>query len=215
MRRLTLGQFNLGAQRMQSVSKMMNVGMGTLMVLLSLAARPAYAIDQASTVIALRLASTITGGTMSVTDPLFTQMVSRVQANDIQGAALIAAKSKYFANYLAKRLAFQMQSPALSISGISDSDGTAFLIAHFTGAAGKPPSISTIWSENETYLVNIPINSVMTPTHINQVAGNSGFKIAPGGIDWSTQLTTGGPQQAVDFLASQNPNPKSYLSIPR
>ncbi len=114
-----------------------------------------HAQDVNSKAIALRLAGTITGGFMPSTDPLFTQMVARVTANDIQGAAAIAANSKYFASYLARRLALQMQSPALDASVGLDSDATAFIIGHFVGAAGAPPSISTLWSDNFTYALNL------------------------------------------------------------
>lgn len=121
-----------------------------------LSAIPSFAIDVASTATALRMKNAITGGLMSNSDPLFAQMVAKVQAGDLVGAANIAAQSKYFANYLARRLALQMQTPALDAGGITDNDASAFLIAHFTGAGGAPARISTIWSENATYLVLLP-----------------------------------------------------------
>jgi hypothetical protein len=169
-----------------------------IFLFLSFLARPAMAIDEASTIKALRLSASITGGTMPTSDPVFAQMVAQVQAGNLKGAATLAAESKYFTNYLAKRLAFQMQSPALDETIALDTDGTAFLIAHFTGAGGNPPSLSTIWSENQTYLVNVPINGVMTPTHINEVNTLTAKAISPSSIDWSTQIVQGGPQQAID-----------------
>jgi len=193
---------------------MKKVGQILLLIsILALSAPPALAIDQASTLIALRLAYTITGGLMPSSDPLIAQMVTQIQAGNTKGAALIAAKSKYFANYLAKRLAYQMQTPALDATTAVDSDGTAFLIAHFTGAAGIAPSISTIWSENQTYLVNVPISGVPTPTHANQVATNTGFTISPLQIDWSSQLVTGGPQMAILTSSDVFPNTPVYTAI--
>src|SRR5665213_1354765 len=117
-----------------------------------------FALDVPSTTIALRLRNGITGGTMPVTDPLFTKMVTQVAAGDIYGAAQTAASSKYFANYFARRLALQMQTPSLDTTGIKDSDATAFLIAHFVGAQGVAPRLSTIWAESATYLVVNPDN---------------------------------------------------------
>lgn len=90
---------------------------------------------------------------MSSSDPLFAGVVQQIQNNNLQGAALIVAQTPYFTNYLARRLALEMQTPALSAVGITDNDATAFLIAHFSGSGGVGPSISTIWSENATYLV--------------------------------------------------------------
>lgn len=148
-------------------------------------------LAQNATVTALRLANEITGGYMPTTDPLFTQMVSQVQAGNIQGAAATAANSKYFANYLARRLAFQMQTPSLDASAITDSDATAYLIAHFVGGNGFSPSISTIWSEDATYLVDV--NG--TNTH----AASLGAQEAA--VDWSSQLVQvqGQNAQVVTF----------------
>lgn len=139
------------------------------------------AMDVTSTVTALRLANTITGGYMPTSDPLFTKMVTKVQAGDMLGAALIAAQSKYFANYLARRLALQMQNPALDASIVTDNDATAFLIAHFVGAGSNTPSISKIWSDNLTYMVN---NG--DPTNPIHAADLKATDIAA--LDWSTAL---------------------------
>jgi hypothetical protein len=163
-----------------------------LLFLSSINAQPAAALDETSTVTALRLSGKITGGSLPPSDPLFSQMVAQIQAGNPQGAALTAANSRYFANYFARRFAWQMQTPALDATASKDSDATAFLIAHFTGAAGTKPSISTIWSENQTYVVNVTNSGVTTPTHANLVAN-------PENVDWYSQLTTAGPQTALDY----------------
>lgn len=143
----------------------------------------ALAIDAPSTVATLRLANTITGGFMPSNDPLFGQMLVKVQAGDIQGAAALAANSRYFANYLARRLAFQMQNPSLDAGSVTDSDATAFLIAHFVGAGTAKPSISSIWSENATYLVNVTANGVTSQVH---AASLTAAQLAA--VDWSSSL---------------------------
>ena len=167
----------------------MKVLLTSAIVFLMSHAQTSFALDAAATGTALRLANTITGGYMPSTDPIFTGMVSKVQAGDLQGAALDAANSKYFANYLARRLAFQMQNPSLDASTVTDSDATAFLIAHFAGAGGTKPSISTIWSENATYLVNV--NG--TPTH---AASLTPAQLVT--VDWMAMLTQQQGQNAKD-----------------
>lgn len=147
--------------------------------------RSGFAIDVAATVTALRMNNAITGGLLSTTDPLFAQMVSKIQSGDLAGAARIAANSKYFANYLARRLALQMQNPALDGAGITDSDATAFLIAHFVGAGG-PPRLSTLWSENATYLVNLPNRTAV------HAASLSTQQLAT--VDWTDLVRVGGQQ---------------------
>lgn len=126
-----------------------------LLCALSAYGRYVFAQDVASKATALRLSRIITGGFMPTSDPLFTQMANRVAAGDMRGAADIAAKSKYFASYLGRRLALQMQSPALDASSGTDNDATAFIIGHFVGAAGAPPSISGLWSDNFTYALDL------------------------------------------------------------
>jgi hypothetical protein len=148
------------------------------------------AMDVAATTTALRLANTITGGYMPSSDPIFAQMVAKVQAGDLAGAATLAADSKNFASYHARRLALQMQTPALDASTGTDNDATAFLIAHFVGANGVPPSLSTIWSENATYLVN----RGGTPVH---AADLSAADLAS--VDWATDLVRTEGQTAVDL----------------
>ena len=129
----------------------------------------AYGLDVAATAKTLRLSNTITGGLMPATDPAFEQMRVKVQAGDIKGAALLATTTSYYVKYLAKRLAYQMQSPALDANIITDSDATAFLIAHLAEVAGQKPSISTIWSENATYLVNVTAGGATTQVHASSL----------------------------------------------
>jgi len=147
---------------------------------------PVFALDVAATATVLRMKNAITGGLMPATDPLFAQMVAKVQAGDLVGAATLAAQSKYFANYLARRLALQMQTPALDTSGMTDNDATAFLIAHFVGAGGAAPRLSTIWSENATYVVQMPDGSRV---HAADLSNN---ELAT--VDW-TQMARGAGQQ--------------------
>src|SRR5262249_45172277 len=108
------------------------MGSGWRVLCIILMATPSLAkgFDAQATATALRLSNTITGGFMPVSDPLFGQMVAMVSSGDVAGAAALAANSKYFANYLARRLALQMQSPSLDASISIDNDSTAFLIAH-------------------------------------------------------------------------------------
>jgi|GEM_PF-2201640 len=158
------------------------------------------AIDVNSTVTALRLANEITGGLMPTSDPLFAQMVASVAAGNVQAAALIAANSPYFASYMARRLALQMQSPALSTGGVTDSDATAFLIAHFVGAPGVKPSISTIWSDNSTYVLNIGGTNVhaasLTATQLNTRPGLTNA------VDWMASLVAL-PGQTVSTVSGK------------
>jgi hypothetical protein len=142
-----------------------------------------YGTDVNSTVKALRIANSITGGTMPVSDPIFAQMVEKIQAGDARGAAQLVVQSKYFAGYLGRRLALQMQSPSLDAENGSDSDATAFIMAHFLGAAGLNPSISTLWSENATYLVNITTNGTAAQT---RAAALTNAQLL--GVDWSRDL---------------------------
>src|SRR5665213_500492 len=156
-----------------------------------------YAIDVASTSAALRLSNTITGGTMPTSDPIFAQMVTTIAGGDLQGAAALAANSKYAAGYLARRLAFQMQNPSLDASTVTDNDATAFLIAHFVGAGTMKPSISSIWSENATYLVDVG----GTSTH---VASLTAAQLAA--VDWTTALVQV-PGQTAQVITAGNTAP--------
>lgn len=165
-----------------------STSVGLLLVLLT--PRTSLALDMNATVTALRMRNAITGGMMPVSDPLFQQMVVRVQAGDSYGAALIAAKSKYFANYLARRMALQMQTPAMDSAGIRDNDGSTFLIAHFIGGGGQPARLSTILSENATYLVINPSNGQAV-----HAASLSTSQLAS--TDWSQLVRVGGQQDAV------------------
>lgn len=194
----------------------------------------AMAVDAASTTKALRLANTITGGLMPTSDPIFAQMVAQVALGNMQAAATLAANSTYFSKYLARRLALQMQNPALDASASIDSDPTTFIVAHFVGAQGTTagttvkPQISTIWSDNSTYLVNVTVNGVVTPTHtasltaaqlaavnwttdIVQTAGQTAKAITVSGKTTTATPVTIAPTDVGGYLTlSDRPNDTSY-----
>ena len=143
---------------------------------------------------------------MPTSDPIFAQMVAKIAAGDTAGAASLAANSAYFAKYLGRRLALQMQNPALDASASIDSDPTTFIVAHFVGSAGSTagttvkPSISTIWSDNSTYLVNINVGGVVTPTH---TASLTAAQLAA--VNWTTDLvqTPGQTAKALTTVAGK------------
>ena len=169
------------------------------LILLSL---KSYAIDVAATSTALRMRNSITGGLLPVSDPIFTGRVTKIQGGDLFGAAMDAARSKYFASYLARRLALQMQSPALETAGIKDSDASTFLIAHMTGAA---PRLSTIWSENATYLVIDQNGTARHASHLSAADADA--------MDWSKLLRLGGQSDANGvFLPVQHVGGYTTLS---
>ncbi len=171
-------------------------GLGTRIFIASLgliaSVSSAQPIDVPATVTALRLRNGITGGLLPVSDAVFTNMVARIQAGDTYGAALLAANSRYFANYLGRRLALQMQTPALDETGIPDNDATAFLIAHFTGAGGTVPRISTMWSENATYLV---LDRDGVPTRAADISFNESLD-----LDWTRMVRQGGQMDGNGFF---------------
>lgn len=163
---------------------------------------PSAAIDIEATAKALRLSNTITGGYMPSSDPLFAQMVTRIQEGNLLAAAQIASNSKYFSAYLGRRLALQMQSPALDASAGTDNDATAFLMAHFSGTATTPPSLSSIWSENATYLVNTAAGQL----HVADVPAD--VKAA---LDWPASLVRIEGQQIGSFVNNRPTNTKVTL----
>lgn len=156
-----------------------------------------YGLDVNSTATALKIANEITGGFMPTTDPLFATMVTQVAAGNMQGAAATAANSKYFAQYLARRLAFEMQNASLSPNAGIDNDATTFIVAHFTGAGGIKPSISTLWSDDSTYLVAptagaTPVSaSTLTAAQIQ-------------GLDWTTAISQVAGQTARQYAVVKN-----------
>lgn len=145
---------------------------------------------------------------MPTSDPLFSTMVSQVASGNVKGAAATAAGSKYFAQYLARRLALQMQNTALDATAATDNDATAFLIAHFTGSATKA-SISTIWSDNSTYLVNITSNGTTTATHAASVTA---AQLAA--LDWTTALTSVAGQTANTLTTAAGKTTAAPTPIP-
>lgn len=179
-----------------------------LIVILLLISINSKAIDVPATSKALRIANTITGGKMTITDPVFAQMVLRIQAGDVAGAALLATNTSHYVNYLAKRLAYQMQNPALDSSIVTDSAGTAFLIAHLSGAGGVPPSISTIWSENATYLVRqaITASGDVSPTHASNLTPAKAAM-----VNWQTDLVRVEGQNAKTAAGVAIPIPVKHV----
>jgi hypothetical protein len=168
------------------------------------------AVDVGSTVTALRLANTITGGFMPSSDPLFTQMVAKIQSGDLQGAASIAANSKYFANYMARRLALQMQTPALESSIGTDNDSTAFIVAHLVGTGAQKPSISSLWSENATYLVNVTTNGTTTAMHA------ADLKPAQlQALDWSASLKQVPGQNVTGITVANGTTTTAAMMLPQ
>ena len=144
---------------------------------------------------------------MPSTDPVFTQMVESIKAGDVYTAALSAARTKYFASYLAKRLAFQMQNPNLDASAAAHNDATAFIIAHFVGASGGvAPSISTIWSENATYLVNVVSG---TATVAARAASLTPAQAA--NVNWATDLVRVDGQSARAPAGGTTPIPLKHV----
>lgn len=164
------------------------------------------AIDVAATAKALRLSNTITGGLMPTSDPVFSEMVLKIQNGDLKGAAFQATTTSYYVNYLAKRLAYQMQTPALDASIATDSDATAFLIAHFAEVAGVKPKISSIWSENATYLANVTAGGVTTQVHASSLTA---AQLAL--INWQTDLVRVPGQNAKDAAGAAVPIPQKHV----
>jgi hypothetical protein len=153
---------------------------------------------------ALRIANTVTGGYMPTDDPLFDKMVKKARAGDIQGAAAVAADSDYFTNYLARRLALQMQNPALSASNGMDNDSTAFIIAHFVGTPKSLPSISTLFSENATYLVSVASQNMhaadLTPGQLSS-------------LNWASALTQNMGQADVNGTAIPQKHVGGFVTL--
>jgi len=163
---------------------------------LLLASPARAATDVPSTIAALRIAGTVTGGLMPTSAPEFAQMVTAIQGGDKLKAATIAANSNYAASYLLRRLAFQMQNPGLDASKVTDSDATTFIMAHFLRAAGAANGISGIWSENATYLVTVTRNAAATQVH---GADLTAADLAT--LDWNSALVRVAGQNAKTVTA--------------
>src|SRR5712664_4328628 len=71
------------------------LGVASAAMLLASPARAA--VDAPSTIAALRIAGTVTGGLMPTSGPEFTQMVAAIQGGDRLRAATLAANSNYAA----------------------------------------------------------------------------------------------------------------------
>ncbi len=162
-------------------------------------------VNVAATTSAIHMSQMITGGTMPTSSSTFTTMVSDIASGDLKSAAVAAANSPFFCNYLARRLAYQMQNPTLSVGSGVDSDATTYIVAHFCGGAATPsggvtsPSISTLLSENATYLVNV--NG--TNTHAFSITGMKNLP-ALSNVNWMSQLVQVDGQTANSYAAANN-----------
>src|SRR5882762_582791 len=98
------------------------LGVASAAMLLASPARAA--IDAPSTIAALRIAGTVTGGLMPTSGPEFAQMVAAIQGGDRPPAATISGNSNYAARYPLRMLAFQIQNPGLDAINVTDTDTT-------------------------------------------------------------------------------------------
>jgi hypothetical protein len=152
----------------------------------------ASAADPAVVASALRIAGTVTGGLLPTSSSEFSQMVTDISGGDYNGAALVAAQSSYFATYLGRRLAREMQAPAMDPSIVTDNDATLFLLAHFIGS-GTSASLSSIWSENATYLVTVTRAGAPTTVH---AADLTTAELAT--VDFRSAISRQAGQNAID-----------------
>lgn len=151
--------------------------------------------DQASTVATLRMNGLITGALMPTSSPQFTQMAALIQTGDYYDAAMSAINTPFFAQYLVRRMAKEMQNVSLSDSSVPDNDATTFVVAHLlfgTQAVntGVNSGISGLWSDNVSCLVTVGGKKVsafsLTPTQLaavnwqTQIACSTGQKDASG-----------------------------------
>jgi hypothetical protein len=128
------------------------------------------------------MAGTITGGAMPASAPEFATMVTQIQAGNYLGAAQTAVASKYFGGYLPRRLARQMMNPQLSESDVPDNDATTFIVANLIGS-GTTASISKLWSQNATYLINVNVGGTVQQLHAGDL---SDLQLAA--VNWKTDL---------------------------
>jgi hypothetical protein len=147
---------------------------------------------------AVHISGAITGGLLPTDSAEFTAMVAQVENGDPYSAAMIAAQTKYAANYLIRRLSRQMQNGNLLSSEAKDNDATAFLIAHFIGAGGAPLGISKIWSSNMTCRVRNAAGNLVRAADLRPSDFNT--------IDWSADLSCTPGQVAVQFSTRPNVN---------
>jgi hypothetical protein len=185
----------------------------TLGCALILSSTPSLALDVNSTLTANHLSQMVTGGTIPTSSATYTTMVTQIAAGNLQAAAQTAATSIYFCNYLARRLAYQMQNPSLTATGGLDNDATTYLVAHFCGGAATStpgtvtkPSISTIWSENATYTVSV--NGTNTRAMSLTLAQNQA-------ANWAANLVQTAGQTANAFAAANASTPSAQpVTIP-
>jgi hypothetical protein len=163
----------------------------SIAVLLFVLGSQAAADATTATVQALRMAGTITGGAMPSTAPEFATMVTQIQAGNYTGAAQTAVNSKYFGDYLPRRMAREMMDPQLSEAGVPDNDATTFIVANLIGS-GTTASISKLWSQNATYLINVSVSGVVTQMHAGDLSSDQ-----LQAVNWQTDLVQVAGQTAV------------------
>jgi hypothetical protein len=149
------------------------------------------AMADAQTIQALRMANTLTGGLMPSSAPEFAQMVTQIRAGNYQGAAQTAVTSRYFAQYLPRRMARQMMNSQLSESSVPDNDATTFIVANLIGSA-TTPSIRSLWSQDATYLIRGTIGGVTADRHA--------WELTPAqlaAVNWQTDLIRVSGQTAL------------------
>ena len=84
-------------------------------LLLVLPPAEAGAADATSTVAALRMNANITGGLMPTSNAAFQTMVTDIAAGDYFDAAMAAINTPYFAKYLGRQMAKEMQNPSVIV----------------------------------------------------------------------------------------------------
>jgi len=151
--------------------------------------------DQASTIAALRMNGTVTGGLMPTSSPQFATMVSDIQKGDYYDAAMAAINSSYFAAYLPRRMAKEMQNVSLTDSGVPDNDATTFLVAHMLHGlsnatnSGVNSGISGFWSDDVTCMIN------------ENGTATSAFKLSStqdAAVNWMSQIECSPGQSAMN-----------------
>lgn len=167
---------------------------------LAIVSAPAMAATPQQVVDTLRLAGTITGGMMPTTAPEFTQMLTSVSSGDYYSAALIAAQSSYGARFMLRRLALQMQNQAYEATAAKDNAATAYLVAHFSGAASVgAPTISKIWSDNVSCQVRNAAGTLVDATALSAADINT--------IDWRTAVECTAGQTAFPLGGANGATP--------
>jgi hypothetical protein len=178
-----------------------------------------------ATVQAIRMDGIITGGAIPYSDPVFTNMVSAIEAGNYVQAATDAVNSTYFPYYLPRRMAKEMMNNQMSEAGIIENDGEAFIVANWLGLAGTQPSIGAVWSQNATYCADVSKPGVGVGASQSE---NEGACVASGknlvhityagdplSWDWTNLLYKVNEQQANGFDPLNGETGKNVTILPR